>query len=140
MALDPLLDVIELEAEMPAESVVGDRIVVTARCASIDERLGDTDDLCDLLDVEIARREEELELLRLCRLVIVRHDRYLDAGKLHMEGSARLGQFRVFAANEFVVNDHATTRSDANCVAKGDTKGSQKRRLQDLNSVDFSKL
>ncbi len=80
MSLDPLFDVVELEAKMPAKTVVGHRIVVTARGPPIDERLRDAHDLGDLLDVEIARREEELELLRLRRRVVSCHCSTLKRG------------------------------------------------------------
>lgn len=46
MALDPLLDVIWLEPEMAAEAIVGDRVAMTARSASIDERLRDAEYVC----------------------------------------------------------------------------------------------
>jgi hypothetical protein len=69
MSLDPLFDVIELGTEMTAESVVGDRIIVTARCAAIDEGLGNAEYGCDLVDVQVARVDGELKLLR--RLLFV---------------------------------------------------------------------
>jgi hypothetical protein len=81
MSLDPFLDVVELEPEMTAESVVGDRIVVPARGTPVDEGLWNADDLGNLLDVEIARREEESELLRLRRLVVVCHAATSTTGK-----------------------------------------------------------
>jgi hypothetical protein len=81
MSLDPLFDVIELEAEMATESVVGDRVIVTARGTPVDEGLRNADDLGNLLDVEIARREEELELLRLRRLIVVCHAATSTTGK-----------------------------------------------------------
>lgn len=73
MTLDPILDVVQLEAEMSAEPVMGDRVVVASSRASVDERLRDSENLGDLLDVEVARRKEELELLRLSRLIISCH-------------------------------------------------------------------
>lgn len=81
MTLDPILDVVQLEAEMTAESVVRDRVVVTSSRASIDERLRDSENLGDLLDVEVARREEELELLRLSRLIVSCHVATSSKGK-----------------------------------------------------------
>ena len=51
MPFDPLFDVIEFETEMTTESVVGDRVAVAARGASVDERLRDANDLGNLLDV-----------------------------------------------------------------------------------------
>lgn len=73
MALDPLLNVVELEAEMASEPVVGDGVLVTSRSASIDKGLGDAQDSCDLFDAEIARRNVKLQLLRLGRLRISCH-------------------------------------------------------------------
>lgn len=73
MTLDPVLDVVQFEAEMTTEPVVGDRVVVTSSRASVDERLRNSENLGDLLDVEVARREEELELLRLSRLIVSCH-------------------------------------------------------------------
>ena len=49
------MDVIGLETEMAADLVVGDRVVMTASCAPVDERLRDSEDGCHLFDVEIAR-------------------------------------------------------------------------------------
>ena len=74
MSLDPFLDVLELEAEVPAEPVVGDGVLVSAGCASVDERLRDTEDVGDLFDVQVARAEEELKLLR--RWLFVRSHRH----------------------------------------------------------------
>jgi hypothetical protein len=48
------LDVIGLETEMAADLVVGDRVVMTASCATVDERLRDSKDGCELFDVEMA--------------------------------------------------------------------------------------
>jgi hypothetical protein len=74
MRLDPPFDVIELEAKMPAEPVVGDPVVVTPSGAPVDEGFGDPHDLGDLLDGQVARGEEELELLRgIARLFLTNH-------------------------------------------------------------------
>ena len=64
VALDPLLDVVGLEAKMTADPVVGDRVAVTARRSPIDERLRYPEDGCDLFDVQVARIDGEFKLLR----------------------------------------------------------------------------
>jgi hypothetical protein len=66
-----MLDVMGLETEMAADLAVGDRVVMTASCAPVDERLRDSEDGCHLFDVEMARLEEEFKLLRQrCRLFV----------------------------------------------------------------------
>ena len=73
MALDPLLDVVELEAEMASEPIVGDRVIVSSRRASVDEGLRNAQDSCDLIDAQIARRDVKLQLFRLLQLRISCH-------------------------------------------------------------------
>lgn len=72
MSLDPRFHIIEPEAEVSADPVVGDRVVVSSRGAPVDERLRNAEDLGDLLDVQIPD-ERELELFRLGRLNVSCH-------------------------------------------------------------------
>ena len=70
MVLYPSLDVIEPETQMPAEPEMGDWVVVAARRAAVDERLGNTEERSDVLDRQVARGKEELKLFRCRRLIL----------------------------------------------------------------------
>ena len=88
VSFDPRLDIVELETEVSADPVVGDGIVVSARGASIDEGLRNSEDLGDLLDVQVAN-EGELQLLRLRRLIASCHALTSTTGKLCAANVAR---------------------------------------------------
>jgi hypothetical protein len=81
MVLDPRLDILEFEAEMPAEAVVGDGIGVASRRSAVDEGLGDADQARYFLDRDEARVERELELTdAVARLIPSCHAAPLELG------------------------------------------------------------
>lgn len=63
MSLDPSLDVHELESQMTAEAVVGDRVVVAPGRSAVDERLRHPKKLGDLIDIQVPALGKQLELL-----------------------------------------------------------------------------
>jgi hypothetical protein len=73
VALDPLFDVVKLEAQVPAEPVVRDGVTVTTSRPTVDERLRHSDQGRDLIDGQVGRDQRELELLRSLRLPLSCH-------------------------------------------------------------------
>lgn len=71
--LYPGLDVIEPEAQMPAESEMGDGVVVTTCRSPVDEGLRNIEQSRDVFDGQVSRCEEELKLLRLRRPIFRCH-------------------------------------------------------------------
>lgn len=118
MSLDPGFDVVELEPEMTAETVVGDGIAVPARRASIDEGFRHADQLRDLLDVQVARAVEELKLLRpLVRLFLLSHAATSYRGSEGTNVARAADVFQALLKNEFVVKYIETTRTNHQRVA-----------------------